>query len=1253
MLVVAAASLILNQLSDIENLKNELAEKISELTGSHVSIRHAELLISKGLGVSLQDVSLSRSPNSPPDLTAQEIWVDIDLIPLLAQELVIKKMLMRGSSAKVTRNPEGKFNFVGLLGIATPSEVLEENFIKIVKMGLVPQLVIQNGNIEFLDYYQNPSPVPILLTNLNVSIKKPMLSGTFSFLFRGEIVSEQGQAPFTLSGKLQNPSRKFDVSQLLVEGSISADKIALEVFRPYIKFTDVLGKKPIAVSIDSDFSWDPEEHLRVSGAIRYQPFRRNEQSLRSAINSLKGKFDYKINWTGDTLEIKESSFKLGKVSLKMKGQIGKLSSIDPKISFSIKSDGFSVRELEGYPPFEYFPKPAKSFLYLLGTGLIEIRSLDFMGSLSQLYRLEDNSNIALFSGEVKLRKVNWDLPFVKLHRITGTLKFKKGRGNFKVNRASCLSFPKVMITGTVQDIFNRPRGNLSLNGDLTLKEMKKLLIQDVPNKRLHNLLEHFQTISGKGHLKLNFLGTLDDINELDINGQYSFHDGGFKPLTASQHLEALSGKIELKHATLKNNWRKNGKKNASAWIIRFSDLQGKFGRNGFERMQGEIKLGLEKPYFKSSGEIKIFAPELPKWLTGEFRFQETLLNKIEFLDGNLLIKVSGESKNLDLKSQLNPHEVTLQNVSLKYANLSQEISRLKGTLKLSPEEITFEKIDGTYGISPFKIKGKIGPIFDLEISSPSFTVMDAPDLLILRKTGMTGEVAFECHMIGTSNEAYFDTKFDLTKAGYYFEDSFVKGVNLPNILSAKGSWKPGQSAVINKLVYELGHNVFSGSVNIRLGSKPEFTLKLAGKELKPSLLGPHLDFLKTSRAGAIMLDLFIEGNLNAPEHSKFNGSLDFKDVEFLWEGFRYPVLVNAHADLENEKINIVSGLMKASDSKIKFLIKSIFGEKPFFDLAISGIKLDLNDVWPGVLPFEKVRSLLQNSRLYNDGKGSMTINLAQCEFLKLDLKNLDAKIRFKNKTFLVDKINLITPNKNLIKTRGMLTFTDAGKLKVKKIMRAENIEAEDYLEKFGDTFHKGLTGKVKLLHADLEAEGRNLEEFAQTLNGKVSFNLISGTVNTAKLKQGAAILFGDGDLKSTKQKNSKATPYKNISGDFTVKNGIAKTESYLYETPETRTSLVGTFDLIHKKMKTVVGVAPLAALDKFLTQIPLLGKIITGGDEKSLVKAYYTVNGPFASPNIKSTPWTSLEKRVFGTLKAILESPADILTAPLSIGDGS
>ena len=66
-------------------------------------------------------------------------------------------------------------------------------------------------------------------------------------------------------------------------------------------------------------------------------------------------------------------------------------------------------------------------------------------------------------------------------------------------------------------------------------------------------------------------------------------------------------------------------------------------------------------------------------------------------------------------------------------------------------------------------------------------------------------------------------------------------------------------------------------------------------------------------------------------------------------------------------------------------------------------------------------------------------------------------------------------------------------------------------------------------------------------------------------------------------------------------------------------------------------------LDKFLTQIPLVGKVLTGGDDASLVITYHSVKGPFGDPIISLVPFETLGKKVMGIFQGILQAPEEIL----------
>ena len=208
------------------------------------------------------------------------------------------------------------------------------------------------------------------------------------------------------------------------------------------------------------------------------------------------------------------------------------------------------------------------------------------------------------------------------------------------------------------------------------------------------------------------------------------------------------------------------------------------------------------------------------------------------------------------------------------------------------------------------------------------------------------------------------------------------------------------------------------------------------------------------------------------------------------------------------------------------------------------------------------------------------------------------------------------------------------------------METKNLFSFFGDIFENGLSGNVKTVDALLKGSGKDWPEILRSLSGNLSLDIQSGSIDMEKLKRGVRRLFSAIPQPNLLEKDA-SFPFKHISGDFVAKDGVFETQNFVIETENRRTSIVGTFDLVNNQMDTVVGIAPLAELDRFLTQIPLVGTIITGGDEKSILKTYYTVKGDFNDPDITVTPFTSLGKRVIGIFQAILQAPQELL-APIT-----
>ena len=167
------------------------------------------------------------------------------------------------------------------------------------------------------------------------------------------------------------------------------------------------------------------------------------------------------------------------------------------------------------------------------------------------------------------------------------------------------------------------------------------------------------------------------------------------------------------------------------------------------------------------------------------------------------------------------------------------------------------------------------------------------------------------------------------------------------------------------------------------------------------------------------------------------------------------------------------------------------------------------------------------------------------------------------------------------------------------------------------------------------------------MKGRLSFNLKDGRINTGRLLNGVVELFGISINSKTvaKRERQQDTGYLQIFGDLFILDGVARTENFLYEEKGERLSLVGAFDLNTSRMGTVVGVAPFRKMDRIIKKIPILGPIVTGGKEGSLITTYYKVDGPFSDPKVESVPFKSISEKILGTLEGVIIAPSELFSS--------
>jgi hypothetical protein len=187
-----------------------------------------------------------------------------------------------------------------------------------------------------------------------------------------------------------------------------------------------------------------------------------------------------------------------------------------------------------------------------------------------------------------------------------------------------------------------------------------------------------------------------------------------------------------------------------------------------------------------------------------------------------------------------------------------------------------------------------------------------------------------------------------------------------------------------------------------------------------------------------------------------------------------------------------------------------------------------------------------------------------------------------------------------------------------------------------------ITGTMSLGGA-LWGQGGTTTGFRESLTGNLALRVRDGVLGrytvTAKILailNLAHLLEAQGpDL------DSRGMPYQQITADFKIERGLARTENLVLKSPAMRITAVGSVNLVEKTVEMTMGVRPFQNLDSVISKIPVAGWLL-GGQEQSLVVAYFRVTGPVSDPQVVAVPLRSVSRNVFGILRNLLELPESL-----------
>ncbi len=1245
--VISVCSLAYYQLRNLGEIKTHAIKKLEELTRREVKIGDAEMDIVRGLSILLKDVSLKSRVTKEPELEARSVWVVVRLLPLLNKRVEVKKIIVQGASFKVVRDSEGRFSVGNVRKWIT--QPAESGLFKVLRVSLMNQLMVEDGTIHFKDYLNRPpdEPLPLDLKHIHFSVRKSLLNSPFQFNLKGEIPGGSAPTAFQVSGAFDNFSQDQGFTGISINGKVRVDELNVSNFQPYLK--KVLAKAPLdsLLSLKSSFSGNLGGALKTEGTLKYSTASNKGRAvLRDARVPHRGGLEYKIALDQDSLHIEELKSESGPFKFKAKASLVNFLSKEPSISINLVSDSFQVNKSIDYLPLKFFPEEYHALVQSrFKNGSIKINSLKFKGSLEQLRELAQEKNRGLISSEFEMKHVDWQSPLPALKNVSGTFSINKGKTDLHIAKAKYENQPITNVHGTITDILTRPLVDLKVENEVDISQFHGTLKKVFKGHPLFDSIAVYDEFEGTANVRLDVKGPLDDFDKLAISGKIglqdvSLNDEGFEP-----RLENLNGNIIYTHTP------EADKRKDASWIpvLRYDNLSGNFSKSSFSGMNGEMGFSNGEPLEKMSSTYKIASSDLPFILSDNS--EDALVNLKEGLDftsGEVVMNYRSQSNPSKPETEKEWGEIELKNVSMKYPDRFHAMFNLNGNISYGDGKIRLENLNGRYGDSPVQLEGEIDRKniktleYALRLNFPGLVQSDLKDLPLFEDLKFSGPAHVSLSLNGNLDSFEFEHQADLARVGYKIPGYMEKRQNALSKFKAKGSVVKNEGLTIDNWSYELGGNQVSGTVRIPDLDNPEFTISMKADNFQAYPSRQFFRFINAEIDGSTDFKIVGSGNLNDLQRAKFEGEMKLKKLKIRPENFLTSVTVDANLKFKENRLDIRSGYIGSDQSGLDFSGVYLRGDTPSLDLNLSGKGLDIDEIFPESQGEDiSLIERLNQSEFFSRGKGKVRFNLDRLVYKHLNLDKITGSITLKDRE--VEMKDLTFASNASVKSGGKMFIDLEGVGNFEGNVQAKNMETKNLFGFFGDVFGDSLSGNVEMIDARMNGSGKDWQEISRSLTGNISLNIQSGKINTDRLKRGVRRLFSSIPQADPLEKD-EVSPFRQISGDFSCKEGILETENFVVETENRRTSIVGNFDLVNNQMDTVVGVAPMAQLDRFLTKIPLVGKIITGGDEKSLVKSYYTVKGDFNDPDVSAIPFTSLGKKLMGIFQGIFQTPQDILS---------
>jgi len=814
----------------------------------------------------------------------------------------------------------------------------------------------------------------------------------------------------------------------------------------------------------------------------------------------------------------------------------------------------------------------------------------------------------------------------------------------------------------------KSKGKISgLNGDnpvfsleldtnqIDIGELKQFIPDNILTPQQSMFLE---TYLKQGAIKLNrftFNGDMKTLYNLDKPDSYRAFSGAL----------LLSGFNFSVKGLLHDFVDLNGSIALSDNRLRLDGLHGHYGSCRLESISGVIEHLNEWPVFDLRVKADLNLEETREGLAsllGSKKFKEHL-DKITSMEGSVKLDLSVAGESRDPEETLSVSgSMAFDHVGIESPELGLPLYDMTGVVKLDLNDINIPGLEWQSGSSSFALNGSItdvlkaDPVFGLHLTS--FVNLDDLDRIKFLSFGNiynhSGLAIIDMGIHGKFTDFTVENRLDMSNAEFRFMNLFHKRFGFKNVYTFKGTVRDNDKLVIDRLVLDLGDSRIEVKGRIgRFLRGEEVDLNIKSDKVFFNDLDKFLNFFEDiDSQGSIYGDFSIrKKSLSEPVRLKGNVYLDnasFK-LPLFHEKFSE---VDAGFELINNQIFLKTGSGLFGGGGFNMSGVATISDKRQFSLSVSAQSLDLYDLFgppqtaedkpkpEAVKAPEEVKTKMKKGPNFFAGRWDIIVSSMKGTIGDIRYTDLDTKIRYENRRFAISPLSFAAHGGKWSWKADIYKLPST--IEFKSTIDIQDMKMESYFEEVAKV-SKFASGPVNL-RGEINGRGKRWSEIKKSLEGNIELQSGKGVIYRFNMLSKIFALLNVSQYFKLKTPDLAVTgmPFDSISGKFTLSSGVAHTEDLIVNSEAMRISSVGDFDIGYNRIDMKVGVMPLITIDRVVSSIPVVGKILTG-DNKSLLTSYFTVKGDLNDPETRSVQLKSFAKGIGGIFKRLFEFPLKAL----------